>query len=175
MPDDVTVRRAERRDREAVQALWARLLAEQAAADARFAPAEDAARRWENDFPHWVQSEGRRLVVAEQGGAVVGFASASRWYAPPVYEPSAEVLLEELYVVPEARRRGVGRALWEAVRRWAGELQAPRLRLVVLDRNRPACAFWEAVGAVPFSRTYTYELEDGPVVEEKKKTGRLGF
>lgn len=171
----VVVRRAEQRDLDQVSALWLRLLAEQRDLDDRFGFADDAGRRWRNDFPVWLRNTTWRIFVAERDGQVVGFVAAQRWAPPPVYAYSEEVFLNELYVVPEARRSGVGSALVAAVRQWAHDLGADRLRLSVLEANAEGRAFWEALGGTPLNVVYTIELPRESRPAPKKKAVRLGF
>ena len=171
----IVIRRAVPADRSPVADLWLRLLEEHGRLDDRFGHAADARMRWENDFPVWLRDTTWRIFVAEQDGRVVGFASAQRWAPPPVYAEAQEVYLNELYVAPEVRRRGVGRRLVEAVRAWAGELKADRLRLGVLAANAGGCAFWDALGGRPLSLTYTLELDRTERPPARKKPGRLGF
>lgn len=52
------------------------------------------------------------LIVAEQGGGVVGYASLSPYREKEAYRSTAEL---SVYVAPEARRRGVATALMEAI------------------------------------------------------------
>jgi phosphinothricin acetyltransferase len=51
-------------------------------------------------------------LVAEAGGAVVGYAYAGPYRARPAYRWSVE---DSVYIAPEAHRRGIGRALLEAL------------------------------------------------------------
>ena len=51
-------------------------------------------------------------LVWESGGRIVGFASASRFREREAYNRTAEA---SIYVAPAARRKGVGRALCEAI------------------------------------------------------------
>ena len=51
-------------------------------------------------------------LVAESGGAVVGYAYAGPYRARPAYRFSVE---NSVYVAPEAHRRGIGRVLLEAL------------------------------------------------------------
>lgn len=171
------VRRARRGDRARLGQLWQRLLEEQAAMERRLAPAADARERWENDFAHVLRDEAQRLFVAEAGEGVVGFAAARRWSAPPIYAEAHEVFVSELYVVPEARRRGVGQALVEAVKRWARAAGAERLRVAVLSANAAGRQFWQqAQGVEPLYQTGTIDLSPGET-KRSPEAGRqpLGF
>lgn len=163
MTDAYAIRRARQADAAPLGALWQRFMDEQAALDARLAVAPDALARWHNDFPLWLGDEMQRLFVAERKGQQIsGFLAAARWGPPPVYAPAAEVYVSELYVLPEARRQGVGRALVEAVRRWAVEdAGAVRLRLRTLAANKDARSFWNQAGAISFATTLTVELPGG--------------
>lgn len=172
MSPEATIRRAAAEEGEAVGALWRRLLDEQSALDPRFAPAPDALDRWTADWSERARDDGRRILVADRGGTLVGFVTAARWWPAPVYAGGGEVYLDELYVVPEARRAGVGTRLVAAVRAWAEEAGAARLRLGLLTANEVARRFWEGQGASPFSETHTIGLTPpAPAVKDR----RIGF
>lgn len=72
---EVSVRPASWHDAAAVEELWCRLLEEQAALEELFTPAEDARRRWRNDFALWVRDRVYRIYVADRQGEVVGIHS----------------------------------------------------------------------------------------------------
>lgn len=176
MPDSLTIRRASREDEDGLLKLWLDFLNEQAAMDDRFKIAEDVEERWRNDYEALLKAERRRVFVALQDGEPVGFVTAARYAPLPIYELASEIFVEELYVRPDARHRGIGERLMEAIRSWAAELKADRLRIVSLWANAEGRAFWEREGAKPFSITYTIELdreqqEEGSV----KQKARLGF
>lgn len=84
-------------------------------------------------------------VLAELGGRVAGFAlfhgTFSTWECRP------GLWLEDLYVTPEQRRSGVGRALFRHVARVAVERRCPRLEWAALDWNTSALSFYERLGA----------------------------
>lgn len=172
---DATTRRAVRDDGERLGDLWEALLREQAALDDRFVPAADARVRWENDFPAWLRGESRRLFVAELDGRVEGFISAQRFWPPPIYEGGEEVYVDELYVVPERRGEGLGEALVAAVRSWAREIGAIRLRFQALEANTDGRAFWESQGARPFATTLLIDIGPSDNSPGASRKGRLGF
>ncbi|WP_174503203.1 GNAT family N-acetyltransferase [Acidiphilium sp. C61] len=98
-----------------------------------------------------------RAVLAEADGAVAGFAlfftSFSTWTG------RAGLYLEDLFVLPAARGRGIGRALLRHLAREAVRLGCARLEWSVLDWNRPAIDFYQSLGAVPLDEWTRYRLK----------------
>jgi len=85
------------------------------------------------------------VLVAESGGPLVGFALFFPTYSTFLTRPG--LWLEDLFVEPERRRRGIGGALLTAVARTAVERGCARLEWAVLDWNAPAIRFYESRGA----------------------------
>jgi len=67
-------------------------------------------------------------------------------------------ILYDLYVAPEVRRQGIGRALLEHVREFAEATGAVRMELSTAIDNRPGQALYESLGWVRDNKFYTYEL-----------------
>lgn len=84
-------------------------------------------------------------LLAEPGGAPAGFALYFHSYSTFLAKPGLYV--EDLYVRPDFRGRGVGRALMRHMARLALERGCGRLELAVLDWNRPAIGFYRQLGA----------------------------
>jgi GNAT superfamily N-acetyltransferase len=83
--------------------------------------------------------------MAEVGGAAVGFAL---WfYSVSTFEGRLGVYLEDLYVRPDARGGGVGKALLAHLARRCAAEGLARLEWAVLDWNAPAIGFYDALGA----------------------------
>ena len=84
-------------------------------------------------------------LIAESGGAPAGFAlyffNYSTWLGRP------GLYLEDLFVHPEFRGLGIGRALLQRVAALAVEKGCLRLQWEVLDWNKPAIDFYAAMGA----------------------------
>lgn len=68
-------------------------------------------------------------------------------------------ILNDLFVIPEARQHGVARALMEAAREFALATGALRLVLETAEGNRPAQALYEALGYAREAGTRHYSLE----------------
>lgn len=86
-------------------------------------------------------------LVAEQDGVVVGFALFFHNYSTFLARPG--IYLEDLFVMPEHRRKGHGRALLKEVARIAAARGCGRFEWAVLDWNEPAIAFYRSIGAPP--------------------------
>jgi len=79
-------------------------------------------------------------------GTPVGFALFFHNFSTFVGKPG--IYLEDLFVRPEARGRGVGRSLLAWLARTALERGCGRLEWAVLDWNEPAIGFYRSLGAV---------------------------
>lgn len=85
------------------------------------------------------------VVLAEWEGAAVGFAFYFFNYS--TWKGRAGLYLEDLFVVPEFRGWGIGKALLVHLARIAVENGCARYQWQVLDWNEPAIRFYEAMGA----------------------------
>ncbi len=84
-------------------------------------------------------------LIAEQDGQPAGFAFYFFNYSTWVGRPG--IYLEDLFVQPEFRGRGIGKALLRRVAAIALEQGCRRLQWEVLDWNTPAIEFYRAMGA----------------------------
>ena len=97
--------------------------------------------------------------LAEWDGALV---AVMIWYrAYGTFSASPVLFLEDLYVRPEFRRRGIAKALLRQLVRYAGEDGATRIGWFVLDWNAPAMEFYDRIGArpVPEWRIYSWDAD----------------
>jgi GNAT superfamily N-acetyltransferase len=95
-------------------------------------------------------------TVAEEDGAVVGMAIHFRNFS--TWTGRVGIYLEDLYVRPGYRGRGVGRALLAHLARTAHDRGYGRVDWSVLDWNQSAIRFYESVGAVPMDEWTGYRL-----------------
>jgi GNAT superfamily N-acetyltransferase len=100
--------------------------------------------------------------IAEIGGQPVGFAL---WfYTYSTFQGRHGLYLEDLFVRPEARGNGVGKALLARLARRCVDEGLGRLRWWVLNWNEPSIAFYRSLGAGPKDEWTTFGLE-GPALE----------
>ncbi len=95
-------------------------------------------------------------LLACLGEEVAGYALYFHNYSS--WRGRRGVYLEDLFVRPEWRRRGIGSALLRAVARVAVERGCARLEWLVLDWNRPAIEFYRSLGAEPLEEWTTFRL-----------------
>ena len=87
------------------------------------------------------------VLLAEQDGRAVGFALFFQNFSTFLGKPG--IYLEDLFVEPAFRGRGLGRELLRAIARLAVERGCGRFEWAVLDWNEPAIGFYKSLGAKP--------------------------
>jgi len=113
----------------------------------------------EADLRRWLfgPAPAAEVVFARMDGREVGFAlffaNFSTWEGRP------GLYLEDLFVLPDYRSLGVGRALLRHLARLVVERGYGRFEWSVLDWNEPAIDFYKALGARPMDEWTTYRLE----------------
>lgn len=105
------------------------------------------------------------IFVAEESDNWIGLVGGHR------EEPdSTSVQLVSMWVAPEARGRGLGRALTEAVLGWAGDIGVHEVQLWVMTGNDPALALYESVG---FETDGTYQALPSDPCKNEVRMRRL--
>jgi len=96
------------------------------------------------------------VLLAWHEAECVGFALFFPNYSTFLAQPG--IYLEDLYVKPEARRKGAGLALLRELARLAAARGCGRVEWAVLDWNEPSIAFYKSLGAVPLDDWTTFRL-----------------
>ena len=135
------IRRADAHDVPEILALVRELAGYERAPGEVSATEADLLRDGYSDAPRFF------VELAEWDGAVAGFAFWFFNYS--TWQGRAGLYLEDLFVRPAFRRRGIGRALLGHLARTAVAEGCGRFQWQVLDWNAPALAFYEALGAKP--------------------------
>ena len=98
-------------------------------------------------------------IIAEVEQQVVGFALFFPNYSTFLTKPG--IYLEDLFVLPEYRRRGLGKAMLSYLGKLALERNAGRLEWSVLDWNESAIAFYQSMGAEVLDDWRTCRVTEG--------------
>lgn len=98
------------------------------------------------------------VIIAEFNRKPVGQALFFHNFSTFLGKPG--VYLEDLYVKPEFRSKGIGKALLNKIVEVAKERKCGRIEWVVLDWNKPAIDFYNKIGAKPMDDWITYRLNE---------------
>lgn len=96
------------------------------------------------------------VVFVEEDGKPVGFALY--FYNFSTFVGHSGLYLEDLFVYPEYRGKGYGKALFMYLVRLAVAQGCGRMEWVCLNWNQPSIDFYRSMGAVPMSEWTTYRL-----------------
>ncbi|HEY1890721.1 MAG TPA: GNAT family N-acetyltransferase [Steroidobacteraceae bacterium] len=96
------------------------------------------------------------VVFACSGAEPVGFALFFHNFSTFKGQPG--IYLEDLFVRPEARGRGVGKRLLSYLARTAVERRCARLEWAVLTWNEPSIGFYRSLGALPMDEWKVFRL-----------------
>lgn len=103
------------------------------------------------------------VVLAEEDGSVVGFALFFHNFSTFVGKKG--MYLEDLFVIPEKRGLGYGKALLKYVAKLAVERNCGRMEWICLDWNEPALKIYRSIGAVPMSEWTVQRLDEQSLKE----------
>ncbi len=96
------------------------------------------------------------VLIAEENSEAAGFALFFHNFSTFVGRPG--IYLEDLFVKPEHRGKGYGKALLRRLAEIAVERECGRLEWAVLDWNEPAIGFYQSLGARPNNEWTVYRL-----------------
>ena len=103
------------------------------------------------------------VLLAERNGQVVGFALFFHNYSTFLTKPG--IYLEDIFVLPDYRQQGIGKALLSQVAQIAVERNCGRLEWSVLDWNQPAIDFYLSMGAQVLDEWRICRLTDAALVQ----------
>ena len=98
------------------------------------------------------------VVFAEEDGAVVGFALFFHNFSTFVGRKG--LYLEDLFIIPEKRGLGYGKALLKYLAKLAVERHCGRMEWICLDWNENALSVYRSIGAVPLSEWTVQRLDE---------------
>jgi GNAT superfamily N-acetyltransferase len=127
------------------------------------ATAEDLSRNLFGPRPY------AEALVAEVEGTAAGFALFFHNFSTFRGQPG--IYLEDLFVRPAFRARGIGRAFLAHLAKVALDRGCGRLEWAVLDWNEPAIQFYRSLGASPMDDWTIFRLADGPPSSLAERAG----
>lgn len=103
-----------------------------------------------NDYDEVIAAPDCLMIGAfDESGNLLGTVRATLWNKSGMVEGIKTVCLDDIYVLPEARRKGIARELFAYTEFWAKEQGAVRLDLHVWGFNKDALSLYRAMGMTP--------------------------
>lgn len=99
------------------------------------------------------------VVFAEEDGVVIGFALFFHNFSTFVGRKG--LYLEDLFIIPEKRGLGYGKAILKHLANIAVERNCGRMEWICLDWNAPSLAFYRSIGAVPLDEWTVQRMTEG--------------
>ena len=97
-----------------------------------------------------------KILIAENKKVIIGYAFYYFTYSS--FLASKTLYLEDIYVVPEFRFKGIGKLFLNKLTDIAKKKQCGRMEWCVLNWNKPAIRFYEKLGAKPLNEWTYYRL-----------------
>ena len=101
------------------------------------------------------------VIIGEYNGRPAGFALF--FHNMSTFTGRPGIYLEDLFVKPEYREKGFGKAIIAYLARLAVERGCGRFEWSCLDWNEPSIRFYKSLGAVPLSEWTGYRLTGAPL------------
>jgi GNAT superfamily N-acetyltransferase len=143
---DFTIRAGRKDDAAEAARLWMRSAEEHTAHDRVYETAPGAEKTMRRFLVDVANSGYSFLFVAAAGDRTVGFISGELRQGSPTFLPRTWASVDDVFVEPEYRNRGMGRALLQSVRDWAQERGADGISLQVAAANARGRKFYEDLG-----------------------------
>jgi len=150
-----TIRTGRREDAAEAARLWMLSAEEHMAHDRVYETAPGAEKTMRRFLADVANSGYSFLFVASAGGRTVGFISGELRQGSPTFLPRTWASVDDVFVEPAYRNRGIGRALLRSVRAWAQERGTDGISLQVAAANARGRKFYEDLG---FREISVYEV-----------------
>jgi GNAT superfamily N-acetyltransferase len=152
---DFTIRPGRREDATEAARLWMQSAGEHTAHDRVYETAPGAEKTMRRFLADVANSGYSFLFVAVTGGRTVGFISGELRQGSPTFLPKTWASVDDVFVEPDYRNRGMGRALLQSVGAWAKDRDADGISLQVAAANKRGRKFYEDLG---FREISVYEV-----------------
>jgi GNAT superfamily N-acetyltransferase len=147
-------------DRDDIGQLWLELMRYHQQLDPRFLIPPDGEQRYVRHAVDMMRSRNARVLVAEDLATrrLVGYLMAELQQRPPLALSGLYGFISDVCITETWRHQGVGRTLFEEIRRWFVARKATAIELYVSEANPTALRFWQEMGLTPFLKLMHLDL-----------------
>ena len=158
MSKEFIIRPGRREDAAEAARLWMQSAREHTAHDRVYETAPGAEKTMRRFLADVANSGYSFLFVAVAGDRTVGFISGELRQGSPTFRPKTWASVDDVFVEPEYRNRGMGRALLQSAKFWAQEKGADGISLQVAAANSRGRKFYEELGFREISVYQVFEF-----------------
>jgi ribosomal protein S18 acetylase RimI-like enzyme len=144
--EDFTIRPGRREDAAEAARLWMQSAEEHTSHDSVYETSPGAEKTMRRFLADAANSSYSFLFVAAAGDRTVGFISGELRQGSPTFLPKTWASVDDVFVEPEYRNRGMGHALLQSVQAWAQARGADGISLQVAAANSRGRKFYEDLG-----------------------------
>lgn len=155
MSIDFAIRAGRKEDAADAARLWMQSAREHTAHDRVYETSPEAEKMMRRFLADVANSSYSFLFVAVTEGRTVGFISGELRQGSPTFLPKAWASVDDVFVEPGQRNRGMGHALLQSVKAWAKERDADGISLQVAAANARGRKFYDDLG---FREISVYEV-----------------
>ena len=155
MSIDFTIRAGRREDAADAARLWMQSAEEHTVHDRVYETSPDAEKTMRRFLADVANSSYSFLFVAVTEEQTVGFISGELRQGSPTFLPKTWASVDDVFVEPGHRNRGMGHALLQSVKAWAQERDADGISLQVAAANARGRKFYDDLG---FREISVYEV-----------------
>ena len=152
---DFAIRAGRREDAEETARLWMQSAEEHTSHDPVYATATGAEKTMRRFLADLARNGYAFVFVAKVGDRMVGFISGELREGSPTFLPKTWASVDDVFVDPDHRNRGIGRALIASVEEWARQKGASGVSLQVAAANGRGRKFYGDLG---FREISVYEV-----------------
>jgi ribosomal protein S18 acetylase RimI-like enzyme len=144
--EDFTIRPGRREDAAEAARLWMQSAEEHTSHDRVYETSPGAEKTMRRFLADVANNSHSFLFVAVVRDRTVGFISGELRQGSPTFLPKTWASVDDVFIEPEYRNRGMGRALLQSVQAWAQERGADGISLQVAAANARGRKFYEDLG-----------------------------
>lgn len=138
--------------------LWRELSDMHAAIEPMWETVGNALEKHQEHLKVILAKDSYHIVVAEDRNSIIGFSTISLGKRPDVFLKTSIATIQDTYVKPEFRKKGIGRKMTNALIDFAKERNVEMISLSVALANEDGTEFWKSAGFRPILNYMTMYL-----------------
>ncbi len=171
----IEIRDARIEDLGAVVELWDLLVDHHSTISPYFEPAKDSREKWSKYVAKKFSEKSTKLLVADEGGEIVGFMLCLLMPNKPIFKDKAVGVITDVYISENRRNRGITKEMLKAALKWFKKNRMQSVELSVAAANVEARSAWGQLGFKPYLIQKRIDLDKYPakkLLQEKSKTSK---